>query len=264
MTTTILTNDQLRHSVPSVFATQPWHRMSERYRHVPTIEVVNMLRDRGFHPVKAMQSRSRIEGKEAFTKHMLRFRHADFLSPVAVGTDLPEVILTNSHDGSAAYRLMAGIFRLVCSNGMIVASADFGSISVKHAGGADFRSRILDATFRIAEETPRAIERIETWKGIELSQPQREAFATAALTLKDSATITAPQLLAPRRDEDKSPDLWTTTNVIQGHLVQGGDEGRSARGRRTRTRPIKSVDADIRTNRALWVLAEEMAKLARA
>ena len=260
----MLTNDHLCRLTPSVFASAPWERMSPRYRQIPTIEVVDMLRDRGFHPVKAMQSRCRIEGKEAFTKHLLRFRHADFVTPQTVGMDLPEVILTNSHDGSAAYRFMAGIFRVVCSNGLVVASADFGSISVRHSGGNDFQQRILDATFRIAEETPKAMERIETWKGITLSQPQREALATAALTLKDAPTITAPQLLAPRREEDKHPDLWTTTNVIEEHLVKGGDEGRSPSGRRTRTRPIKSVDADIRTNRALWVLAEEMSKLVKS
>lgn len=261
MTATILSTEHLRRSVPSAFAASPWVRMSDRYKMVPTSEVINILGGRGFYPVKAFQSRSRIPGKEAYTKHLIRFRHTDFLGEQVVGAELPELVLTNSHDGTAAYRFMAGIFRLVCSNGMVVASADFGSISVKHSGGKDFHDRVIDATYRIVEDTPRAMERIEAWKGIELTQPQREAFATAALTLKDNPTITPAQLLAPRRSEDEKTDLWTTTNVVQEHLVKGGDAGRTERGRRTRTRPINSVDADVRTNRALWVLAEELAKL---
>lgn len=76
-----LDDDQLRHSAPSVFAVNPWGAMSGRYRMVPTIDVVGMLRDKGFAPVRAEQSRTRIPGKGDFTRHMLRFRHADHLSP---------------------------------------------------------------------------------------------------------------------------------------------------------------------------------------
>src|SRR3954471_4469210 len=91
MTTTLatLSNDQLHRSAPSIFAPTPWHRMSDRYRFVPTIEVVDMLRDRGFMPVRAQQSRSRIEGKGAFTKHLLRFRHDSLID--ASGGEIPEL-----------------------------------------------------------------------------------------------------------------------------------------------------------------------------
>src|SRR4051794_23840052 len=125
-----LDDDQLRRLAPSIFAASPWGRMSGRYRMVPTIEVVGLLRDKGFLPVRAEQSRTRIEGKGDFTRHLIRFRHGDHLSPLAVGAEVPELVLTNSHDGTSAYRFMAGVFRLVCSNGMVVQSADHGSLSV--------------------------------------------------------------------------------------------------------------------------------------
>src|SRR6476469_6888602 len=112
-TASTLDDDQLRRTAPSVFAVNPWDRMSGRYRMVPTIEVVGMLRDKGFHPVRAEQSRARIDGKGAFTRHLLRFRHADHLSPLTVGAEVPELVMVNSHDGTSAYRFLAGIFRLV-------------------------------------------------------------------------------------------------------------------------------------------------------
>ncbi len=34
-------------------------------------------------------------------------------------------------------------------------------------------------------------------------------------------------------------------------------------GRRMTTKPIKAIDADVKTNRALWVLAERMAELVK-
>src|SRR4051794_35431274 len=194
-----LDDDQLRRLAPSIFAVSPWERMTGRYRMVPTVEVVGLLRDRGFMPVRAEQSRTRIHGKADFTRHLIRFRHAEFLSPLVVGAEIPELVLTNSHDGTSAYRFMAGVFRLVCSNGMVVHSSDHGSISVRHSGGPGFRNRVIDATFQIMDDAPRTMAKIDAWKQIELAPPRREAFAAAALELKDNRAITPAQLLAPRR-----------------------------------------------------------------
>jgi hypothetical protein len=190
---------------------------------------------------------------------MIRFRHADRLSPLAVGAEIPELVLVNSHDGTSAYKFLAGIFRLVCSNGMVVQSSDHGSISVRHSGGPDFLGRVIDATYQIMDAAPRTLEKIDAWKRIELTPPQRTAFAAAALELKDNRAVTPAQLLAPRRVEDRGSDLWTTASVVQEHLLRGGDRGRAATGRRTTTRPVKSVGEDLRLNRALWRLAEALA-----
>jgi hypothetical protein len=176
-----------------------------------------------------------------------------------VGEEIPELVLVNSHDGSSAYRFMAGIFRLICRNGLIVATADHGSISVRHPGGADLRERVIDATFQIMDEAPRTLAKIDAWKRVELSPPQREAFAAAALELKSNAVIQAAQLLAPRRPEDRRPALWTTALVVQEHLLRGRDRGHSASGRRTTTRTVKSVGENLRLNRALWTLTERLA-----
>jgi hypothetical protein len=257
----VLYDDQLRRRVPSIFATAPWGSMSARYRMVPTIDVIGMLRDKGFLPVRAEQSRTRIPGKGDFTRHMIRFRSAGLLSPLTVGAEIPELVLVNSHDGSSAYKFLAGIFRLVCSNGMVVQSADHGSISVRHSGGQDFRDRVIDATFQVMDSAPRTLAKIEAWKQIELTPPQRDAFATAALELKDTRAITPAQLLAPRRSDDRKSDLWTTASVVQEHLLRGGDRGRAASGRRVTTRPVKSVGEDLRLNRALWTLTERLADL---
>ncbi len=257
----VLNRDELRRLAPSVFASEPWHRMSGRYRMVPTIEVVDILRERGFFPVKAQQSRTRTPEKGDFTRHLIRFRHADHVEPLAVGQETPELVLTNSHDGSSAYRFMAGIFRLVCGNGLTVQSADFGSISVRHAGGGDFAERIIDATYQVVEETPRTLEKIGAWKLIGLTRPQQEAFAAAASELKPNPSITPSQLLTPCRAEDDRPDLWHTLNRVQENVIKGDLRARNASGRRIRTRPVRSVEADIRINRSLWRLAEEMASL---
>jgi hypothetical protein len=261
-----LNTNALRLHAPSIFATSPWDTMSNRYRFVPTIDVLNTLADHGFYPVKAAQSRTRIPGKGNFTRHMVRLRHENYLTPTAVGDEVPEVVLVNSHDGTSAYKFLSGIFCLVCSNGMIVCAEDMGSVSVRHQGGQDaedFSTRVIDATFQVVDGASKAMERIGEWKQIELSDPQRTAFATAALELRGEAAVQnfrPTDLLRPRRYEDNGKSLWTTVNVVQEHLTKGGDTGLTPKGRRTRTRPVKSVTEDVRLNKAIWTLAEQLAK----
>ncbi|WP_261906820.1 DUF945 domain-containing protein, partial [Salmonella enterica] len=70
--------------------------------------------------------------------------------------------------------------------------------------------------------------------------------------------VTATQILTPRRYEDRSDDLWTTYQRIQENLLKGGLPGRTAKGKRSHTRAVNGIDGDIRLNRALWVMAEQM------
>jgi hypothetical protein len=156
-----LSNGDLRIAAPSIFATHPWERISPRFRMAPTIEVIDILRDRGYHPVKAQQGRSRIPGKRLFTEHVFRLRHEEYRSPFQVNGELPELVLTNSHDGTSAYRFHSGLFKIACLNGLIDASSDYGSMSVRYGGKDDFASRILDATFQIVDETPEIIAKLD-------------------------------------------------------------------------------------------------------
>lgn len=263
----ILTNEYIQTVAPSVFAQAPWQNMSEKYRFIPTIDVVDKMRENGFMPVRAQQSITRIEGKGDFTKHMLRFRHQDFIGQ-NVGDEVPEIVLINSHDGTSAYKLLAGIFRLVCSNGMVVQSADFDSISVRHNGKQDMVGEVIDASYEIIENVPAIMEKISNFKNVNLSLEQQNAFAAAALELKgENPTIRPIDLLHSRRSADSSElngarDLYKTMNVIQENMLRGGLRGRSASGRRSTTRAVKSVNEDVRINRALWRLTEEMSKIA--
>ena len=69
------------------------------------------------------------------------------------------------------------------------------------------------------------------------------------------------QLLQPRRLDDDRPDLWSTFNRVQENLVQGGLSARTANGRRNCTRAIQGIDQNVKINRALWILADEMKRL---
>jgi len=261
--TRALTNDQLRYAAPSIFAAAPWKGMSEKYAFIPTIDIVDGLRREGFVPVTAIQSRTRVVGKQDFTKHQIRFRRAGQEAvAIALGGLYPEVILTNSHDGGSVYELSAGILRAICTNGLMTSDSCVGAVKVRHTGNVD---AIIDASFSVIDQTPKMIEAVESFKALRLEAPEQAAFATAALALRydeGEAPISAAQVVTPRRVEDRGQDLWSTFNVAQENLVGGGVRGRSPETmRRARTRAVQGISENTKLNRALWTLAEEMRKL---
>jgi hypothetical protein len=267
--TTPLTIEQVRKLAPSAFAADKHESRSARYTYIPTSNVIEGLMREGFQPFKAVQGSSRIEGKGEFTKHMIRFRHAS-QAVLTVGDSVPEVVLINSHDGTSAYKLIAGIFRLVCSNGMVVSESTVGSLAVPHKG--DIVSRVIEGSFEIIDNSRAALETTREWQNLQLTSGEQNAFAEAARELrfadsegKVTTPIQASQLLNARRAADQGSDLWRTFNRVQEAVVRGGltGFGRDAqnRVRRVTTREVRGIDVDVKLNRALWTLTEKMAEL---
>jgi hypothetical protein len=261
-----LSNDQLMRVAPSIFATQPWERMSSRYAFIPTIQIVEKMRSEGFQPFAAAQSRSRIEGKQDFTKHMIRFRDVRNGNSPAVrslGQLFPELVLTNAHDGASAYKIDAGIFRAVCMNGLVVSESNVSQINVRHSGSVD---GIIEASYEIVEQFPKVLESAEQFANLRLTAPQQQAYATAALSLRydeeTPAPVTPQQLVRARRSADADSTLWNTFNTVQENLTQGGLRGQNQEtGRRARTRAVTGISENTRLNKALWTLTEQMRAL---
>ena len=257
-----LTTDQLMHAVPSAFAEAAHDSRSARYAHIPTIGVIEGLRSEGFLPVKAVQCKSRSDEKAGHAKHMIRFRREDQLDRA----EAREILMINSHDGSSAYKLSAGIFRLVCSNGLVVGNEDIRT-TVRHSG--DVKGMVIDGAFRILDQFDTVTQEIELMKSAQLEKPLMLAFANAAIEARfdgEEKPITAEQVLRARRGADVGADTWTVFNRIQENVIKGGLYGTSkdAHGRtqRRRTREVKGIDQNDVLNRALWKLATEVAKIA--
>lgn len=204
------------------------------------------------------QTRVRDDDKRAHTKHMVRLRHADQIT----GREANEIILLNSHDGTSSYQMVAGMFRFVCQNGMVCGDT-VGDIRVPHKG--DVIGEVIEGAFRVLDGFESATRQREGMASLALTDGEQAAFARAALALRydgdKPAPITERQLLAPHRMEGRAPDLWTTFNRVQENMINGGLRGRNANGRATTTRPVTGIDQNIRLNRALWVLADELRRL---
>ena len=262
--------DQLRQIAPSVFAENAHGSRSAAYRYIPTSEILTGLAREGFRPYAVMQGGSRDEDKRGCTKHLLRLRHDS--QELQVGGTHNEIVLLNSHDGTSAYRLMAGVFRLVCGNGMVVAQNLIDDIRIAHKGNIE--GQVIDGCISILDRLPEVSESVREMSALQLTDGERQAFAAAALVARyddpeKPAPLTADQVLTLRRRDDAQPTMWNTLNAVQENLVRGGLGyiQRNAQGRRVarrRTREVNGIDQNTGLNRALWALAEEMKKLKAA
>lgn len=268
-----LTNDELREYAPSIFATEAHESRSNRFRPIPTIEVIEGLRKEGFFPVAARQCVTRDESKKAFTKHLVRLRRFDNVESYKVGGTVCEALLKNANDGSAAYDLMSALWRILCMNSMVAKTSSLADVKIRHSG--DVTSKVIEGTYSVISESQKALVAPAEWSQIVLKREAALALAEGAHLLRfadSEGNVTTPikpdQFLMPRRQEDRATDLWTTFNVVQENTIRGGLSayGRNANNqmRRSTTRTINGIDQDVKLNKALWILGERMAQMLKS
>lgn len=270
-----LTEDELFRYAPSIFATDKHESRSERFQPIATIDIVRGLAEHGFQPFTVKQGKSRIEGKELFTKHLIRFRHVD--TKVELGQLVPEIGLRNANDGTASYHLFLGLWRTACSNALVSDGKIVADCRVSHSGK---RERVLDnvieGTYRVLGEKDLVLGEVDTWRGITFDREQALAYGAGVRALRfgdaegnltpQGEAIEPAQLIRPRRIEDRGQDLYTLFNVAQEHALKGGIHGtaRNANGQRRAftTRAINGVEDDVKVNRALWAFTKALAEAA--
>lgn len=252
-----LSMEALRERVPAVFADGAHESLSQKYTFIPTERVLTGLMNAGFQPVEARQARSR-RGSPAHARHILRLRRR--FETVQLKDSIPEIVFLNSHDGSSAYQLRMGVFRVVCTNGLIVSRGAFPTYCVSHRGNVV--DEVVEAALGIAERFEALAGQVERMEHRAMLKDEQLEFAGRALVLRFEdialAGMQPSALLNARRVEDLGDDLWSVLNRVQENLLRGGLSRRSATGRLTRTRRIGSIREDVRLNSGLWDLAGEV------
>ena len=252
-----LSLEAVRSRAPAVFAASAHERLSAKYTFVPSERVLAGLMSAGFLPVDARQASAR-RGSPLHARHVVRLRPR--FDTVQLKDSIAEVVFLNSHDGTSAYQLRMGLFRVVCTNGLIVSRGAFPAYCVSHRG--NIVDDVIAGALELAERFESLAAQVERMEQRRLFKDEQLAFAERALALRfpDPAQsgMEPLQLLACRRTEDVGDDLWRVYNRCQEHLLRGGLSRRSARGRLTRTRAISSIRRDVQLNGQLWDLATQV------
>ena len=235
--------------------------LSKHYSFVPTSRVINDLRTMGWNPVDAVQVKARKQSTNGYQKHMVTFENESYKTEGA--TEYPQLLLTNSHDGGNAFTLSAGIFRLVCSNGLVIKTEDYGTSRLVHKGYS-FKA-IQDLVNDFVATIDETLTRITAMKEVELTKAQQMEFAKAAALLRFteksyneqniSDVVELDDLLSVDRKEDAGDGLWEVYNRVQESIVQGSFHYIGGNKKSRKARPIKNFKQSIDVNKKLSELA---------
>lgn len=241
--------EQIRQIAPSVFTADKAPHLTDKYIQTPTSRVVEDLIALGWNVTKVQEVKAR-KGK-GYQKHLVVFRNPDIIIKGKKGDDTyPEILLTNSHDGKAAFNFRVGLYRLICSNGLVVSDAEFSNVSIRHMNYTFDSLREKIST--LISKLPGLVQKINLFKSTQLTQSQMNDFANKAASLRNKQTINIMDLLKVDRDEDEGTDLWLVFNKIQEKIINGG----YSYGRKNRkARSIKNFQQDIKLNEQLFELA---------
>jgi len=250
-----LTKDQIREIAPSVFTQKADKRStSKHYVHIPTEQVIDDMQALGWGVVDAKQVKARKNA--GYQKHMVVFGNDDITITGKDGdTVMPRILMTNSHDGKNSFQFQAGLYRLVCSNGLVIADAEFANMKIRHMGYdlAELKTVIQE----IVEKLPLTVECMNKLKAKKLSQEEKEKFALEAIGLRfdtKGKKFEIAEILEPTRREDYGDDMWSVYNVIQEKIIHGLFEyGVGAKSRKARK--IKNFQQDTKLNQDLYELA---------
>ena len=254
--TMIINEDMLRRQAPAVFATSAnEERTSDRYTFIPTTSVIETLQEDGWEAWDAKQVRSR-KWSDMHAKHIVRMRRQRVEERTKVGDSFVELLIVNSHNGLQTYNLHAGIFRLVCSNGLIIGDENYGKVKVKHIGYSP--DEVIAASQKLVASTNEIYQTRDNWNRQELELPERRQFFAdaAALRWESPTEETIRQVSQARRVEDAGEDLWSIYNVAQENLTRAGWVDPKTR---RKARKITSISRDVELNSQLWDLAANYA-----
>ena len=174
-----LSLDAVRQRAPAVFAAAAHEQMSSRYTFIPTERVLSGLMNVGFVPVEARQTHAR-STSVLHARHMVRLRRR--FETVQLNDSILEILFLNSHDGSSAYQLRMGIFRVVCTNGLIVSRGAFPAYCVTHRG--NIVDEVVIGALQMTEQFESLAAQIERMEHRRLAKDEQLQFAGHALELR--------------------------------------------------------------------------------
>lgn len=221
-------------------------KVSDKYTFISTKRFIEDMEGLGYE-LKAFST-----PRKGLGKHMLSFGNTLLPKTEDLGGLEVRVNVVNSHDGSSSFELSLGIFRQVCSNGLMVGST-FDVQRVRHVGYA--QAKVEKALEILKPQVPALMHEVTRLSNRTLTPQDAAKIAVKALELRVIGPIVheAPlQLLRARRTADVNFTAWNVFNRVQENLLKGSYETVDEHNRVRYAREVKSVGEIVRLNRNLW------------
>ena len=205
-------------------------RIKTKEFYIPTLDVIEKLQDEGWQISGVNEQRGK---NRKITNNYVQLQHPDFAIKNSKGKDeaLASLTITNSCNGAQPMKLDLGVYRQVCSNGLIAFEFDFNNLDRFIAN--------------VSRKTSTVLNKFGQLKNTNLSASDMRRLANEAASLRYSnlEDFDIEDLLVVNRIEDEGNNLWTVFNRIQENL----------------TADVSNLNEDIRLNKQLFALANQYA-----
>jgi len=198
----------------------------DRYRPISTLKVVDFFARQGFNPVSMSKSNPTSPENRGFEKHKVELAMPEGLNLKINGLK-PRLHIVNSYNAKNSLRFYLGVYRMVCSNGLVVGDGLFFN-RITHVGDVDAKlSRALN-------ESQTALDLVATsirnWEDFTLSPSQAEELARRLINIRLPKNTefrrilindhTIKRALRVRRSADAEENFFTVFNRIQENLIE--------------------------------------------
>jgi hypothetical protein len=256
-----LTTEQISSIAPQIYTEHAYEKMSKKYSFIPTYKVIEDMDRLGWKVNSVKTGRYKDNAQRKHGKHMVQFFNPDIYIKNAQGgvEAYPQVLLINDSMGRTRLRFELGVFRMICENGMIVKSEDYGSIMLRHMGYSF--EELQNMIEKIMQNLPKVVTKIQTYTDKIMTPEEQKDFALKAIQSrfgeeKLPSQDEIMQVLESRRKEDNGDNLWVVFNRVQESLIKGGFVATHKSGKSKRVRAITNMTADVELNKKLWEVAE--------
>ena len=183
-----MSKEEMHQKAPYIFSKERTNpKVSQRYVFASTETIIDDFAKLGWGVVDCKQQRATKRGAGIRSYHMVVLQNPKiFITEENDGASrvecYPRIILTNSHDGFNSFKFMVGMFRLVCSNGLVIATEKFADISIRHINYTFEKLRGVVA--KAIEAVTAHVELMNEMKEIHLTKEQKEDFAISAIKIR--------------------------------------------------------------------------------
>lgn len=217
-------------------------KIKQKEFYIPTLDVVTKLQNEGWQLKGVAEHRSK---NRKISNNYIQMQHPDFAVQNKQGKNeaFTSITLSNSSNGAQPLQMSLGMYRQVCSNGMVTFDQHAESQNIKHT---EINYRDLDRFITpMNDKVNKLLTEVNEMKhrGLSIEDMRKLATEAASLRYTDLEDINIDDLFAVNRVEDESNDLWTVFNRIQENL----------------THDITNMKEDIKLNQQLFTLAETFA-----
>jgi hypothetical protein len=218
-------------------------KIKQKQFYIPSLDIVTKLQDEGWRLSGVAEQRGK---NRKITNNYIQMQHQDFAVQNKNGKDeaFTSITISNSCNGAKPLQMSLGVFRQVCTNGLIAFDHHGESQNIKHTEvNLNDLDRFVISMNASANKILLDVNRMKD-RGLSVEEMRKLALAAAHTRYGHNlGDMNINDLLLVNREEDESNDLWTVFNRIQENL----------------THDIRNMNEDIRVNQQLFALAEAYA-----